>query len=169
MTTPIVVNVPGLAAILIARADGELSELGYTQNGAQITFEGYELRVPGDENGGDDGPPVEIQYLGQTARVRLELTKFDPNVSDLVLARLALGTLGTPITTGTPTGTLLFADQQFFRLVINSPIRPFNFPCAVLAKAPQELNVGTKFQRHIIEAECYKHPTTGVLWNRSVT
>lgn len=165
------VNVTGLATIQIATAAAPTSllTLGYTQNGAQVTLEGYDLKVPGDENGGDDGPPIEIQYLGQTARVRLELTKFDVSVSDTVLKRLPSGTLGTPHNTDTPVGTLLFTNNQYFRLVINSTTRPFNFPCAVISKTPQELNLGTKFQRHIIEVECYKHPTTGVLWDRTVS
>jgi hypothetical protein len=163
------VNVTGLALIRVAPASGApLADLGYTQNGAQITFEGYELRVPGDENGGDDGPPIDIQVLGQTARIRLEMTKFDVTVSDTILTRTPSGTLGVPNSAGVPTGTLIFASSQFFRLVIATTTRPFNFPCVSLIKTPQELNAGTKFQRHIIEAEAYKHPTTGVLWDRTV-
>jgi hypothetical protein len=166
----VTVNVPGLASIVVCPAAGTpLYALGYTQNGAMITFEGYELRVPGDENGGDDGPPVEIQYLGQTARVRLELTKFDTTIADLVIPRFSGGTLGQPVASASPVGSLLFAGSGFFRLIINSPTRPYNFPCVSLLRAPQEINVGTKYQRHILEAECYKHPTTGVLFNRTVT
>ncbi len=33
-----------------------------------------------DENGGDAGPPIEIQQLGEKATVRLELNKFDAAV-----------------------------------------------------------------------------------------
>ena len=72
----VAVQVAGLATIKIAAAVGSpLYTLGYTQNGAFITTEGYTVNVPGDENGGDDGPPIEIQSLGETARVRLEFTK----------------------------------------------------------------------------------------------
>lgn len=163
-----VVNVPGVAHILIAIPSGALQPFGYTANGAQVTFEGYEIRVPSDENGGDEGPPAEIQYLGQTARVRLEMTKFDQSVSELLLRRLPSGTLGQPIGTGTPAGTLLFAGLQYFRLVIASAVKPFNFPCVSILRAPQDLNVGTKYQRHVVEVECYKHPTTGILWDRTI-
>jgi hypothetical protein len=163
------VNVCGLATIKVAVAAGApLQTLGYTQNGAQITLEGYEVRVPGDENGGDDGPPIDIQILGQSARIRLEMTKFDTAVSDTILTRTPGGTLGTPDSVAVPIGTLIFASSQFFRLVIATATRPFNFPCVSFVKTPQELNAGTKFQRHIVEVEAFKHPTTGVLWNRTV-
>ena len=59
------IQVAGLAPI---KVDGEL--LGYTRNGADTTKEAYWLDVPGDENGGDDGPPIDVQYLGEIARVR---------------------------------------------------------------------------------------------------
>ena len=165
----VIVNVTGLATIKVAPAAGApLSTLGYTQNGAQITFEGYELRVPGDENGGDDGPPIDIQVLGQSARIRLELTKFDTTVSDTILTRTPGGTLGQPDTVAVPIGTLIFASSQYFRLVIDTATRPFNFPCVSFVKTPQELNAGTKYQRHIVEVEAFKHPSTGILWNRTV-
>jgi hypothetical protein len=49
---------------------GVLETVGYTRNGADLTTEGFWIDVPGDENGGDSGPPIEIQYVGEMARVR---------------------------------------------------------------------------------------------------
>lgn len=165
----VTVNVAGLATIKLAVAAGTpLNTLGYTQNGAQITFEGYQENVPGDENGGDAGPPVDVQYLGQTARVRLELTKFDTTIAQSILARLPAGTLGSPVATTTP-GILLFASSQFFRLLIHSVTSPYNFPCATFVQPPHEINIGTRFSRYVVEALCYKHPTSGVLFNSTTT
>ena len=64
------VHVAGLALIKISFGGSGYLELGYTRNGADITHEGFFLDVPGDENGGDEGPPIEIQFLGEIARVR---------------------------------------------------------------------------------------------------
>ena len=157
-----IVNVAGLASIYVS---GSL--FGYTQDGARITTEGHAINIPGDENGGDDGPPVEIQYLGETARVRLEMTKWDPSVQAALESRLNSGTPGTPGVTG----TLVFTSGAYYRLTIASPITPRNFPCATLERTPMEINKGTKYSRLIVEFECYKNPVAsngagiGVLWN----
>ena len=157
------VNVAGLALIRTAIGGGALADFGYTQNGVQITTEGHSINVPGDENGGDDGPPIEIQYLGETARVRLEMTKWDTVVGNQLAARLAGGAPGAP---GMP-GSLVFAGGKYFRLVIQTANldKSWNFPCAVLTRTPIEINVGTKFSRLVCEFECYKHPLTGILYN----
>lgn len=158
----VTVQVAGLATIKIALAPGtSLLTLGFTVDGARITTEGHAINIPGDENGGDEGPPVDIQYLGETARVRLELTKFDATVATMLEARFSGGTAGMPPTAG----GLVFAGSGFFRLLVHSPTTPMNFPCAVLVRTPVEINKGTKYSRMVCEFECYKHPATGVLWN----
>ena len=162
----ITVNVAGLATIKAGTgASGALESLGYTMDGARITSEGYTTNVPGDQNGGDEGPPVEIQYLGETARVRLEMTKWDTAVQAKLEARFKGGTAGTPPTAG----SLMFAGGGYFRLLIHSPATPRNFICASLLKQPIEINKGTKFSRLVLEFECYKDPTTGVLYNSTIT
>jgi len=166
-----VVHVAGLAEIWVG---GYF--FGYTQNGANMTFEGHTINVPGDENGGDEGPPVEIQMLGETARVRLEMTKWDGTVANTIASR-APG--GTPGAAKTP-GRLIFANADYMRLTIK-PVDPItgvvntadvkNFPCAVVARTPIEMNAGTKYSRFICEFECFKAPvagngaTVGVLYN----
>jgi hypothetical protein len=159
------VNVAGLALIRLGVGVSALQDLGYTVNGATIVTEGHAVNIPGDENGGDDGPPIEIQMLGETARVRLELTKWDPAVQLVLETRLGGGTAGTPAAAG----TLVFANSNFFRLVVNSPVTPRNFPCATLVRTPIEINKGTKYSRLVCEFECYKHPTSGVLWNATIS
>ena len=47
-----------------------LETLGYTQNGVQIEEELYTGDVKGDENGGEEGPPIDVQYFGEVHRVR---------------------------------------------------------------------------------------------------
>ena len=45
--------------------------LGYTRDGVMMTPEGYWIDVKSDDNGGEAGPPSEIQYIGETTRIRL--------------------------------------------------------------------------------------------------
>ena len=165
----ITVNVAGLATIKIA-AGGALQDFGYTMDGARITTEGFTVNVPGDENGGDEGPPVEIQYLGEIVRVRLEMTKWDVSVGNVLSARFKGGTAGVPVAAG----SLVFSAGGYFRLVISAANAPWNFPCATLIKQPIEINAGTKYSKLLVEFECYKNPSAGngadagVLYNTTI-
>ena len=166
----VTVQVGGLALIRVATAvGGALADFGYTQDGAQITTEGHTINVPGDENGGDEGPPVEIQMLGETARVTLQMTKWDSTVGNALAKRSAAvaGGARTP-------GRLVFANGDYVRLVISAPNAPWNFPCAVLQRTPITINAGTKYSRLALEFECYKNPAAtngadlGVLYNATI-
>jgi hypothetical protein len=143
-------------------SEGALEILGYTRNGADVTEEGFFIDVPGDENGGDAGDPIDIQYLGEMARVRIELTKFDTSVVDKVQARLntakTRGEIGTP-------GFFIFLNDVAFRLLINSPNNPQNFLRAV-PRAPTQRNMGVRFTMIVMEFDCYKNDN-GVLYNSS--
>lgn len=161
------IHVAGIATIKIATGSlgsGTLEELGVTRNGAQITFQEFSSPVPTDEHGGDEGPPVDIQYFGEIATVRLELTKFDAAVAAKVAARLRAGAIGVP---NTP-GTLKIQGDHFYRLLIHAPNAPYNFPCVVFGDAI-DTNKGTKFSTLSITATCYKHPSSGILYNTTTS
>lgn len=158
------IEVKGPALIKIASpAGGSLEILGYTNNGVEITEEIYTGRVDGDQNGGEEGPPLDLQYFGEVHIVQMTLTKFDKAVLNKIRASYAGATAGTP---GTP-GTLMFQDEKAFRLLIASTNDPRNYTNVVFHR-PKTLNVGTKHQRAIVVAECHKHPTTGVLYNATL-
>jgi len=160
------VHVAGVALIKISSGGGAYQDLGYTRNGADITYEGFFLDVPGDQYGGDEGPPIEVQFLGEIARVRLELTKFDMTVADLVHARAAGNGAGDANIAGP--GTLLLANAVATRsmdLLIHTALFPVHFPVAI-ARQPIEINKATKFSTFVCEFECHREQTTGVLWDR---
>jgi len=139
------------------------STLGWTANGVEATAEAFFLNVPGDENGGDDGPPIDVQYLGEIARVRVELTKWDETVASPVLSRLSAGSAGTPGTVG----TLMFTASKTFSLVLAGTITTYTFPRA-FARNNIEVNRGSKFSRLIIEFECHKN-ADGLLYSSAAT
>lgn len=163
---PIQVNVAGLTLIKVGTGGGgTLEDLGYTRNGAETTKEAFWLDVPGDENGGDEGPPVEIQFLGEIARVRLELTKYDPLILEKVAARVAGITAGT--VSASDVGVLMFNASKSIRLALANSNMPRNFPRAI-PRGAIELNRGTKFSTALLEFECHKNGS-GVLYNTSLT
>lgn len=156
------VNNGGLASIKVDYGSG-LALAGYTRNGADISEDVNMTDVPGDENGGDEGPPIEIQIMGETARVRLEMTKWDATVIAAIKARIRGGTAGTPPTAG----TMIFSGSKDFRLLVHSVNLPFNFPRAV-PRSAIEMNNGTKYATMVIEFTCYKD-ANGVLYNQTTT
>ena len=159
----VTIQVAGLCTVTVdSGEDNALETLGLTRNGADITFEGYFLNVPNDDNGGDDGPASDIQYLGETARIRLELTKFDNLIADKITPRERGATAGTIPTIG----NLQFQGSKSHRLVIHTTTLPYNFP-RVIFRAPVEINKGTKFSTLIIEAEAYKNGSN-VFYSRVV-
>jgi len=158
------VNVPGAALIKIDAGQGSgLETLGYSINGVDVTEESYFSNVPGDQNGGDEGPPIAIQYFGETARVRMELSKWDTAVADKIRAKLSSSTAGAIATAGTLLDGSVAND---FRLLIVPTSLPINFLFAI-PREPIELNRGTKFARLVINWEC--HAVSGVLYNTTTS
>jgi hypothetical protein len=156
------VQVAGLTTVSVGSGSGgALETLGYSRNGVTVRKDGHWLNVPGDANGGDDGPPIEIQFLGETAIVRLELTKFDSAVLTKIAARLRGSTEGTVPTSG----TLVFANSYGFRLLLNNASDVINFLVAV-PRGAYEKNRGTKYQTAVLEFECHKN-ASDVLHNAS--
>lgn len=150
------VAIPGVAS-------GALQDLGYDEDSVGVVRNPFWNDIHGDQNGGTSGPPIDIQWLGETATIRMTLTRFDITVATAVSCRVANSTAGTPAATG----TLMFEENKSMRLLINTPSRPLNFPRA-LVRGTNEINKGTKFQRYILEWECHKD-ANGVLFNATTT
>ena len=177
------VNVYGLASILVSLDGGTtFNLLGTTRDGVNISSDGFFNDVHNDENGGDAGPPVEVQYLGETHRVRVELTKYDP----LVAAKLEdhygnTGTVGQPAAAG----TLLFANSysgdQIFNAIgggVQVQIQTANAANAAgdipanmvrtyttcLIRDAIEVNRGTKFSTFVLTFTAYKVSGSAAIW-----
>lgn len=159
------VHVAGACLCQIATPyTGSLVTLGYTRNMADVTKEAFFLNVPGDENGGDDGPPIEVLYLGEIARIRLELTKWDELIANAIRARVAGGTAGTASTPG----TMMSSADKMIRVLLKSANIPRNFPF-VLPRNAIEIGRGTKYSSLILELEAHKIPATSILYNEVIT
>lgn len=156
------IQVDGVAICKTCTTGGTLATLGRSKNGVHITEHLFTGEVHGDDNGGEEGPPIDVQYFGEIHVARLELTKYDETVIDTVRAGLAGGTAGTPGTSG----TLYFQGAAYWRLLIHSTSRPRNYLRAIY-KEPKEINKGTKFSTAIVVATCYKDAT--VVYNAVIT
>lgn len=155
--------VPGTATIKVNTGSaGALETLGVTINGARIEEEVLTVPVPSDENGGDEGPPLDFQYLGEIHRVSLELVSYDMAVLAKVLAQKG-GTEGQQLTAG----TLLSSGGYTFRLLIHTTNNPRNYLAAVLRGPAKGCNRGTRFAVQTLNFECYA--SAGVLYNTTTS
>lgn len=166
------VQVAGLATIKVGKegcADALLEILGYTVNGAKIRVESYFEEVHGDQYGGDQGPPIEMVYLGERATVTLEMSKWDGLVADKISGRLYGKHAGKifdqvgDYTVGP--GTPVFAPGFAYRLVIKVAGQgqtSWDFPRAV-PREPMEINKGTRHSVLMLVLDCYPNDA-GVLY-----
>ena len=135
-----------------------LESLGFSVNGVKFRDNGYFENVIGDANGGESGPPVDVQYFGQVDTVEMELSKWDSVVAAKIFPRLYGGTAGVIGIAG-----LMIAAGSFsYRLLINPSSGPRNYLRAIPREA-MEHNKGTKYSILRIVWEC--HAVNGVLWN----
>lgn len=157
------IQVFGAAVVQVGTgASGTLETLcsGGTRNGVQLTFDGYYGDVFADSHGGDEGPPIDVQYFGETVRIELMLTKWEGLVADKMAVRTRGGTLGVPATPG----VLMFQDSLSYRMLITSVSgTALNFPQCVF-REPIQINKGTKHSTMIISGTAYKN-AAGVLMN----
>jgi len=171
------INIFGPALVSIAQplTPTEFSALGWTRNGVNTTDESFFVNVPGDQYGGDEGPPIDVQYMGSLVRLRLELTKWDDIVANLIRQRTAdnmtdaiprvsmAGYAAIP-------GTLMIGGSQCMIVQLQG-IHPVSgvtttalFPLAIPREAI-EINHGTKYSTFVCGFECHRDPTSRQIYS----
>ena len=136
-----------------------------TLDGSHITERRYESEVYGDENGGPEGPPIDIQRFGEMHVVRLILTKWNEAAGDLIRGA---SVIAGDLTAFMPTpGILEIQDGYVMQLLINSPRRPRNYPLAIFQE-PKEINLGAKHSQWIVIASCYHPPGGGKIYDSTI-
>lgn len=158
----IAVVVPG--PVLVRTGTGSasaLEDLGYSVNGVEVDEEPIVIPVPGDQNGGDQGIPIDEQYLGEAQYIRMELTNFDAAVMAKIGAKLKGETAGTLDTIG----TLYAAGSLYYRVLLLGTAFTRNY----LACRPTRISApyGSKYLRQSVEF--IARPVSGVLYNSTTT
>lgn len=157
----------GAALIRIAAGSDSLADLGYSADGVRITHRGYWLDVPSDREGGEAGPPRDVQFMGVEADIYCELTEFDQTQADKIMALLPGYTLGT--WADSSIGTLVRTGSNLtYRVLVNSTTVPFNYPTCVIRDA-YEINKGTRHARLIFTAKAYRWGGSGLMFNNTTS
>ncbi len=157
-------NVAGKVQVWVDTGVGNSLEfLGYTINGVEIEEMTFMSNIPSDEQGGTEGPPADIQHMGDLHYIRLELGQYFDTVLAKIRARLKGATEGASITPG----TLIRCGGYTFRVLLFAPNYVRNY-VACIPRGAMRVNVGTQFSRALVEFEAYRN-ASGVLHNTTAT
>ena len=99
-----------------AQANGMIP-LGIATDSIQITERGYYHDIPGDLNGGQQGPPIDIQKLGEVHTINLRMSSWDKE-SLHMLEQWFHTTRGT--VQQDEVGQLMFGSNVFCRLLLET-------------------------------------------------
>lgn len=158
-------NVAGKVQVWVDTGSAYALEfLGYTINGVEIEEVTFMSNVPSDENGGTEGPPNDVQHMGDLHYIRLEMGQFFDSVLAKIRSRLNTASEGTSITPG----TLLRCGGYTYRVLLIGPNYVRNY-LACIPRGAIRMNAGTQFSRAMVEFEAHRHRTSGVLFNQTTT
>lgn len=122
-----------------------LENLGYSADGIQIEERMFHSDVPVDLNGGPEGPPGDVQFMGSVHIITFRLTKFYDSVLDKITPYLYGGTNGQIPDPGS------FMSSNGFRLLLypddyaSGSNNPRNYPLA-FPRGSISFNKGTKYR-----------------------
>jgi hypothetical protein len=167
------VQVFGAAHVILDTGSANaLENLGYTDEGVFVREMPRSEDIPGDQNGGAAGIPIDIQYFGAEHMVNFTLTKFDLAVLKKVLARLNTTAAKAAPGTQVAAGTLMSTAP--FRLLIKSDLydastNPLACRNYVVALPLGEIanNYSVKYRRAQMQWRCLPNASL-VTWNTTV-
>lgn len=170
--------VPGKVDILVAFPSlyTSLFHLGESEDSITVRKRPFSSDVKGDRYGGNEGPPIEKQFLGYICEFDLKMSRWDAaQVAKLENIGGLLTTNGTvPLAT---IGALVMATRgiRFLLNCTRDSSQSINFPCCLW---DQPITVGkqTKYSSCGIGVVAHRAPegywnaaSAGVVWDADVT
>lgn len=167
-------------------AEATLYWFGEQMDDTAIVTREFFNDVPGDSNGGPQGPPIERQALGRIVQISINLSTWNQTVRYWVERQNMYSVNGAvnDWEVGTPLlqyhrFRLLIVPARNNKMTLADPIDKgsdwftFNFP-TVLMSSPIECGQGSKFSSLSFTLEAHRGPqisgdTRGVIWNRDIT
>ena len=181
------VKVAGGSNLYLADASvpGTLYWFGEQIDDTSLVIREFFNDIPGDSQGGPQGPPIDRQVLGRIVQVSFTLSTWSQRVR-FWLERQNTAYFTNGAIEDYEVGAPLFSDHAFRLLIIPARNNKFtagaptnksqdwftyNFPTAVLS-SPIEWGQGTKFSTLSFTMEAHRSPpgTTkrGVIWDRDI-
>ncbi len=147
----------GLIDIKIAVPfSGSLTQLGRATDQIRQSRRTFYHDVPGDANGGHQGPPIETQFLGEIWSVSMSLSTWNPTAINLLQTMACMATQG--VVTQAEIGALVMTAKSIRLLLDTSDSGDVrNYWCA-LVREPIQIEVGTKYSEWVVGFECHRPP-----------
>lgn len=163
----------GLVDIQVANPwSGPLKQLGHSTDGISVSERTFYDDIHGDRNGGQSGPPVEIQFLGKIASIRLRLSTFNRLCAEQLRTRGGVVANAGRIDQ-CEIGKFLLHPGRAMRLTLHTklPEDTMNFYACILRDAVEH-NMGTKHTEYHFAFEAHRAPCSfggyqGILWDRN--
>ena len=131
--------------------------LGFSQDGADITYRALWGDIHSDDFGGAGGAPSDTQLLGIIGSVTASLTKYDAAEVEK-LASFTAGGNGNDLPT---IGTFMRQENKTATLFIDGTKKKHTFGTS-FPREPQSLNAGTKFSTYIVQFEFWINSPTSL-------
>ena len=165
-TTPCA-NVAGPIDIWVSTgSNGIYEQLGRSINGVQVADNPFIVPVHSDTNGGEQGPPVDYQFLGKQGFLSCEMAQYNESIMDKVRARIPVNSLNSGNAAVTfSAGMLLGCAGAFFRVILYSPNWTRRY-LGCIPIEPMQFNVGVIHSRHSIAFIC--NAVNGVVYDSTV-
>jgi len=147
-----------------------LIPLGVATDTLEITPRPFYNDIYSDQYGGQQGPPVDVQYLGETIDINFSLTTWNETAINLLKQRAINQVRG--VVSQNEIGSFTLKSHSI-RFLINTQdtddIR--NFWCC-LARQPVPIGMGTKWAEYRISLTAYRppcyHPNSGVIEDKTL-
>ena len=162
---PLQVQVTGKVDIRVEFVPGTIETLGISEDMVEIEERAFWHNVPGDANGGPQGPPIEVQWLGATHLIRCVMSTWDETHLDTLRQRQVNTAFG--VMAASEVGTLML-NQNALRIILDSPTRPLNYPTCIVREAIA-FPMGTKYSAATVIFEAHRDPAQGLLHNTDIT
>lgn len=191
------IQVPGKCNVYIGYPSDSyaaLEKVGENINETQLAVEPIMHNVAGDQHGGQEGAPIEMQALGYRVRGQLQLSKWNPEVRRKIERHNLYATDGAVL--DSEIGSLLLRDRSFRILLKPAKDNPIlladagagavanddyfvrNFVCCTIESAIA-CGVGTKFSVLSFAFTAHRAPDdhplapaangSGLIWNYNET
>lgn len=153
-------NVAGVIDIWVnTGSSGAYEELGRSISGVNISDNPFFIPVHSDTNGGEQGPPVDYQYLGKQGFLSFEMAQYDDSVLSKVRDRIKPGVTFS-------TGMLIGCSSAMLSVILYSANLKRRYQGAIPIE-PQQFNAGSVHSRASCSFIC--NAVGGVIWDTTVS
>lgn len=153
-------NSAGAVDIWVSTGSGGTYEaLGRSVNGVQISDNPYFVPVYSDGNGGEQGAPVDYQYLGKQGYLAFDCSQYDDAVAAKIRDRI-------PVTATFVPGMLVGCASAFFKVILYGPNIRRRYLAAIPLE-PIQFNAGVVHSRSNFAFIC--NSLNGVIYDSTVS